>query len=169
MTNVEPSDNSIENPIDTPAERRVPSSQPVLMRAVKWGLIATVSLIAIFALIGWLVSGSTGLIGGVIGAAIGGLLCLMTAGSIVIANRFVEYDFYVALFFGIVLGGWILKFVAFIIAALLLRDQPWLNPTVLFFGVIAGVIVSLIIDAVVMMKTRMPYVSDPHTESPTNI
>src|SRR5690606_19155245 len=53
-------------------ERSMPTSQPILLRAFRWGLIGTIALVATFGIIGWLVSGSTGLIGGVIGAAIGG-------------------------------------------------------------------------------------------------
>lgn len=147
----------------TPAEgeRRMPSSQPILLRAMKWGLLATLGLIIVFAVIGWFVSGMTGLVGGVLGAAFAGVFLLMTAGSITFANRFIEQDFYVAAFFGIVMGAWLLKIVAFIVAAVLLRDEPWLNPTILFLGVVAGVIVSLVIDMIVVSKSRLPIVSDP--------
>ena len=50
---------------------------------------------------------------------------------------------------------------AFIVAAVLLRDQTWLEPRILFFSLIAGVLVSLVLDAFVMLKSRLPYVSDP--------
>ena len=142
-------------------ERRMPSSQPILLRAMRWGLLASLALIVVFAVIGWFVSGMTGLVGGALGAAFAGVFLLMTAGSITFANRFIEQDFYVAAFFGIVMGAWLLKIVAFIIAAVLLRDEPWLNPTILFLGVVAGVIVSLVIDMIVVSKSRLPIVSDP--------
>lgn len=146
---------------DTSGERRMPSSQPILLRAMKWGMLASLALIIIFGIIGWFVSGSTGLIGGVLGAAFAGVFLLLTAGSITFANRFIEQDFYVAAFFGIVMGAWLLKIVAFIVAAVLLRDEPWLNPTILFLGVVAGVVVSLVIDMIVVSKSRLPIVSDP--------
>lgn len=112
--------------------------------------------------IAWLVAGVEGLVGGVIGAAMGGVFLAMTAGSIALANRFTSNPNYVVLFFVLVLGTWILKFVVFIVAAVLLRDQPWLNPTALFWGVVSAVLVSLVIDVVVITRSRMPYVSDAH-------
>ena len=41
----------------------------------------------------------------------------ITALSILIANRFIGSDLFVGLFFGIVLGGWIVKFVLFLVLA----------------------------------------------------
>ena len=89
------------------------------------------------------------------GAAMAAVFLGITAASILWAVR---YD--IVGFFAIVLGAWLLKFVAFIAAAILLRDQPWINPTALFLSLIAGVISSLVVDVVVVMKTRIPYVSD---------
>ncbi|MBK0418440.1 3-oxoacyl-ACP reductase [Leucobacter sp. CSA1] len=139
----------------------MPTSQPILLKALRWGVLASVLLVILFGVIGWLVSGRTGLIGGVMGAGFAGVFLALTIGSITFANRFIGSDMYVVAFFGIVMGSWVVKFVAFIVAAVLLRDQPWLNPTVLFLGVISGVVVSLIIDVVVVAKSRIPVISDP--------
>ena len=51
----------------------------------------------------------------------------ITAGSI-LANRFAGSDVFVGAFFGIVLGGWLLKFLLFIVVVVL-RDADWLNPS----------------------------------------
>lgn len=138
----------------------MPSSQPVLLRALRWGAVATVLLIAACGGVGWWIAGGPGLVGGVLGALFAGLFLGLTIGSIAFANRFIGSELYVPLFFGIVVGGWVLKFVAFIVAAVLLRDQPWLEPKILFFSLVAGVIVSLVIDAFIMTKSRLLYVSD---------
>lgn len=137
---------------------QMPTSQPVLVRALRWGLVVTAVLVAAFAGIGWLVSGMPGLVGGVIGTAIGGVFLVLTVGSIAFANRLIESPNYLVLFFVIVLGSWILKFVIFIVASLLLRDQPWLDPVVLFIGIVVAVIVSLVIDAFVIAKSRIPVI-----------
>lgn len=139
----------------------MPASQPVLLRALRWGIIATVGLMAVFAGIGWLASEAEGLIGGIIGAAMGGFFLLLTIGSIAFANRFVDRDSYITAFFGIVLGCWVLKFILFIVAVLLLRSQPWLDTRILFFGLMASVMVSLAIDVIVVVKSRIPVVSLP--------
>ncbi|MCB1273825.1 MAG: 3-oxoacyl-ACP reductase [Leucobacter sp.] len=138
----------------------MPSSQPVLLRALKWGAIATAVLLIVCGGIGWWIAGAPGLVGGVLGAAFAGVFLGLTIGSIAFANRFIGSELYVPLFFGIVVGGWVLKFVAFIVAAVLLRDQPWLEPKILFFSLVAGVIVSLTVDAFIMTKSRLLYASD---------
>lgn len=140
------------------ARPQMPTSQPVLLRALRWGYVVTAVLILAFAGIGWLVSGSQGLIGGVIGSAFGGFFLMLTIGSITFANRFIDSPNYLGLFFGIVLGGWVLKFVIFIVVSLLLRDQPWLDPVILFIGIVVSVLVSLVIDAVIIAKSRIPVV-----------
>ena len=134
----------------------VPSSVPVLRRTLAFGFAFAAAIAVVGGVIGLLVAGPVAAWSAVIGAVMAGVFLEITALSILIAVRF---D--IVAFFGIVLGAWLLKFVAFIVAALALRDQPWINPTALFLSLIAGVIASLVVDVVVVMKTRMPYVSDP--------
>lgn len=143
------------------AESMMPTSQPLLLRAVKWGVIASVLLVIIFAGIGWLVSGMTGVIGGAIGAGIAGMFITLTAGSIAFANRFSSSPAFLQIFFSIVMGAWLLKIVVFFAAALLLKDQPWLNSTLMFIGVIVGVIVSLTVNAIVFARGRIPIANYP--------
>ena len=133
----------------------VPSSVPVLRRTLAYGFAFAAAIAVVGGVIGLLVAGPIAAWSAVIGAVMAGVFLGITALSILIAVRF---D--IVAFFGIVLGAWLLKFVAFIVAALALRDQPWINPTALFLSLIAGVISSLVVDVVVVMKTRMPYVSD---------
>ena len=134
----------------------VPSSVPVLKRTLAYGFAFAAAIAVVGGVIGLLVAGPIAAWSAVIGAVMAGVFLGITALSILIAVR---YD--IVAFFGIVLGAWLLKFVAFIVVALALRDQPWINPTALFLSLIAGVISSLVVDVVVVMKTRMPYVSDP--------
>ena len=56
------------------------------------------------------------------------------------------------------MGGWIVKFVLFIVVLLVLRGQPWLNGPVFFVALVVSVITSLVIDVVVMLKMRVPAV-----------
>jgi hypothetical protein len=143
------------SPPDKIGERVVPSSVPVLKRTLFFGFLFAVAIAVVGGLIGFLVAGPIAAWSAVIGAAMAGVFLGITAASILWAVR---YD--IVGFFAIVLGAWLLKFVAFIVAAIALRDQPWINPTALFLSLIAGVISSLVVDVVVVMKTRIPYVSD---------
>ena len=61
---------------------------------------------------------------------------------------------------GYLVIAWLLKFVVFIVSALLLKNQPWISAPILFLTMIVGVVVSLVIDVVVVAKSRMPYASD---------
>lgn len=139
----------------------MPTSQPVLLRAVRWGIVVSVLLVLVFAGIGWLVAGLPGVIGGAIGAGIAGLFLTLTAGSIAFANRFSSSPLFMQIFFSIVLGAWFLKIVVFFVAALLLKDQPWLNSTMMFIGIIIGVIVSLTVNAIVFARGRIPIANYP--------
>ncbi|WP_017791784.1 hypothetical protein [Leucobacter salsicius] len=143
------------------ADSMMPTSQPLLLRAVKWGVIVSVLLVLVFAGIGWLVSGMTGVVGGAIGAGIAGLFLTLTAGSIAFANRFSSSPAFLQIFFSIVMGAWLLKIVVFFAAALLLKDQPWLNSTMMFIGVIVGVVVSLTANAIVFARGRIPIANYP--------
>ncbi len=134
---------------------QVPSSVPVLRRTLKWGWIAAGILAVIAALVGFAIAGGVGALSGVLGAVFAAVFLGITAASILIAVRF---D--IVAFFGIVLGAWLLKFVVFIVSALLLKNQPWISAPILFLTMIVGVIVSLVIDVVVVAKSRMPYASD---------
>jgi len=59
------------------------------------------------------------------------------------------------------MGGWIVKFVVFIVVLLALRGAPWLNNTVFFVALVASVVVSLVIDVLVMLRMRVPVVDTP--------
>jgi membrane-bound metal-dependent hydrolase YbcI (DUF457 family) len=65
-----------------------------------------------------------------------------------------------------VLGGWLLKFIVFIVLVVLLRDADWLDTTVLFLSLVAGVIASLVVDVLVVAKSRLPYASDVELPKP---
>ncbi|MGK0721314.1 3-oxoacyl-ACP reductase [Leucobacter sp. W1478] len=144
-----------------PEERRLPTSQPVLLRALGMGAIATAVLMAGFGTVGYLVASTPGAIGGVLGAALAFVLLGLTIGSIAFANaKFISSENFVVIFFAIVMGAWLVKLVAFIVVVIILRDATWLDTQILFFSLIAGVLVSLIIDVLIVTRTRMPYVSD---------
>lgn len=142
-----------------PADR-TPTSNPVLRKALAWGALLATVVLVVSALLGFLFAGREGLIGALIGTLMAVVFMGITAASILLANRFASSDVFVGAFFGIVLGGWLLKFIVFIVLVVLLRDAAWLNPTVLFLSLVAGVIASLVVDVLVVAKSRIPYASD---------
>jgi hypothetical protein len=142
------------------------SSTPILRTVLVWSGTVTAVLAVVGAVVGYLVAGPTGMWSALIGVLVAAVFLGITGASILIANRWYGDALYVPLFFGIVLGGWILKFVVFIVALLLLRDQPWIEPTVFFVAVVVSVLASLVVDVVVLLRMRVPHVSD--VELPTD-
>lgn len=125
-----------------------------------WGGLLALAIAVIGGGIGFLVDGVTGLVSALVGTAMSAVFLGITTGSILFANRFFGRDMYVPIFFGVVLGGWILKFIVFLVLVFVLKDQPWLNSTVLFLSIVASVIGGLVIDVVVIARSRIPYVGD---------
>lgn len=136
------------------------SSTPILRTVLVWSGVVTAVLAVIGAVVGYLVAGTTGLWSALVGVLVAAVFLAITGASILIANRWYGDALYVPLFFAIVLGGWILKFVVFIVALLLLRDQPWIDTTVFFVAVVVSVLASLVVDVVVLARMRVPHVSD---------
>lgn len=135
------------------------SSSVILRTTLIWSAVITGVLAVVGAIIGLLAGGLPGLWSALAGVVLAALFLGMTAVIILFAGR-MQGPEKLPIFFGIVLGGWALKLVIFIVALLLLRGQPWLNGWVFFFAVLASVIASLVIDMVVMARARVPYVGD---------
>lgn len=136
------------------------SAIPVLARILRHGGILAAVVIVLGAIGGLVADGGRGLVSALIGAVMAFVFAGVTAASIILANRVTNNDFLNPAFFLIVLGGWIAKFAIFIVLVLLLRDQPWINTVVLFITIVVSVIGSLVIDVLVIARSRMPYVSD---------
>ncbi|MBZ4488518.1 hypothetical protein LQ938_04745 [Microbacterium sp. cx-55] len=136
------------------------SSTPILRTALVWSGVMTAALVVIGGIVGFLTAGTPGLWSALSGVLVAAIFLGITAASILIANRWFGDELYVPIFFGIVLGGWILKLVLFIVALVLLRGQSWIVPMVFLLALVVSVVASLVIDVVVMMRMRLPNVSD---------
>jgi len=135
-------------------------SATILARALVYGVILTVAIAVVGGIVGYLVAGGPGLVSGLLGAGLTALFMALTAGTIVVAAKLTGNEPSSVLFFGIVLGGWLLKFVLFIAIVILLRGQPFLEPYVFFFAILAAVVGSLVVDVIAFVGARVPYVGD---------
>ncbi|WP_127472704.1 hypothetical protein [Microbacterium sulfonylureivorans] len=136
------------------------SSTPILRTVLVWAGIVTAVLAVVGGLVGFLVAGTTGLWSALLGVLVAAAFLGITVISILIANRWYGDPLYVPVFFAIVLGGWILKFIVFFVILIVLRGQPWLDPAVFFVAVVASILASLAVDVVVLLRMRVPHVSD---------
>ena len=135
-------------------------SATILARALVYGGILTVAIAVVGSIIGFLVAGPEGLWSALIGAGLTALFMVFTSASIVLAAKVTKNEPSSTLFFGIVLGMWLLKFVVFIVLLVLLQAQPFVQPLILFFSILAAVIGSLVVDVIAFLGARVPYVGD---------
>ena len=142
-------------------------SATVLARALVYGTILTVLIAVVGSIVGYLVAQGPGLVSALLGAGLTALFMVLTVVTIVVAAKLTKNEPSSVLFFGIVLGGWLLKFVLFIGILLVLRGQPFLEPVVFFVSILAAVIGSLIVDVFAFVGARVPYVGDVPLEGDT--
>ncbi|GAB2521064.1 hypothetical protein [Paramicrobacterium agarici] len=136
------------------------TSNPVFRASLVWGSVVTAVIAVVGGIVGLFVDGSRGLVSALLGAVVALVFLSVTAVSILLANRKAGSELFVPIFFAGVMGGWLVKFVVFLVLAWAVKQQDWVNDTVFFLAVIAGVIGSLVVDGVVVAKVRVPHASD---------
>jgi len=112
------------------------------------GLIATVGSAA-----GYFVDPETGVTSALIGA---GLALVFT--SLTLLSMLLGRKLSLAGFFGVVMGGWLVKLVGFAVLVGSLRGAEFINGPVLFFTLVAAILGSLAIDSVAVLSARIPVV-----------
>ncbi len=134
---------------------------PILIRTLRWGGLLVVAVALVAGGVGWLTAGTSGLLAGLAGALLAGVFLGLTAVSILIAARVTRGRPGDPLFYAIVLGGWLLKMILFLVVAFLLRGGAGLDPMVFLGSALAAVLGSLVVDVVAFRTTRVPYVDEP--------
>lgn len=126
-------------------------SEQLFGRILKQGS-ALIGVVAVLGgIIGFLIAAVPGLVSALIGAAMALVFVSMTALSVWLGGRLSLGGF-----FGVVLGGWIAKLLLFIGLVVLLRGADFIVGPILFVCIVVSVIGSLILDAIVVTKTRIP-------------
>jgi len=113
--------------------------------------IAVVAVIAIGGTgFGFLFAGEAGVISALIGAVVALLFSILTVLSFWFGSKLSLGGF-----MGVVLGGWLVKFVVFAIALFSLRGTDFISGPVFFFSLVAAVLGGLVVDAWVVSKARL--------------
>lgn len=115
-------------------------------------LIAAIALIG--GLLGWFLVGAGGLASALIGAALTLIFSSFTAITVLIGAKLPLGGF-----FGLVLGGWVLKLVGFIALIAVLKGADFIHGPTLFFTLVASILGTLAIDSVAVLRSRIPVVS----------
>ena len=119
------------------------------------GIVLVLVVAALGMGLGWLISGTTGLVGGAVGGGLAAVFIIITL---------------VIMYFGRNLGlttvagllgvGFLFKAFIFMIVIWRIKDATWLDGTVAFFTIVVAVIGSSLVEAITVVKGRVPYV-DP--------
>lgn len=145
-------------------------SASVLIRALVFGGGVTVAVAVVGSIVGFVVAGPSGVVSALIGAALTAFFMGLTTLSILVADRVSRGRPSSTAYFSIVIGVWLLKFVVFVLVLVVLRGQPWVDPYVFFFSVVAAVVGSLIADIVALAGARVSHVSGleaPRPDAPS--
>ena len=123
-------------------------------RIFKYGSALTAAIAVLGGAIGLVVDGTNGLLSALVGSALALAFTALTALSVQLGAKLPLGGF-----FGLVMGGWLLKLVAFIALIAVLKSAVWVNGPILFFAIVASVLGNLAIDALVVFKSRIPTVN----------
>lgn len=116
--------------------------------ALLTGLIASLGSGA-----GWFVAGGDGLVSALIGATLAFVFASLTVLSMLIGRRLSLGGF-----FGVVMGGWLVKLIGFAVLARALQGADFINGPVLFLTLVAAILGSLVIDSIAVLSARIAVV-----------
>jgi hypothetical protein len=123
-----------------------------------YGAVVVFLIAIVGSIIGALVAELPGLLAALVGSAVGFVFVGITALSVLLAARLTRDDPGSPLFFGVIMGAWLLKFAAFLGLAVALRDSVALDPVVLFLSLVAAAVGTVAADVVAVLRSRVPYI-----------
>jgi hypothetical protein len=114
-------------------------------------------LIALIAAVGsaagFFVAGNKGVTSALIGSALALFFTSLTLLSVMLGRKLS-----LAGFFGVVMGGWLVKLVGFALMVAFLRNAEYIDGPVLFFTLVAAIMGSLVIDSIAVLGARIPVI-----------
>jgi len=122
------------------------------------GAIVTIGITLIGGAIGYSMVGEIGIWSALVGSAVAFVFMGITAGSILLGQKASGGSIASGLFFGIILGSWLLKFVLFLVVAFAIRNSDSLDTVIAFSCVIAAVLGALVSDVIAISRARIPVV-----------
>ncbi len=134
------------------APQPVSAESAVYRRALRIGALALAVGAVLAGLIGYLVQDLPGMWAGLAGIAVAALAGLLTPLAMQLAHRQPPH-----MMAAIILGSWLGKMIVIVIAVVLLAQIEDFPRTVFGIAVIGGILVTLGIDAVVLIRGRVPY------------
>lgn len=124
---------------------------------LRWGSAGALVALLLAGAVGWLIDSSAGLWGGVLGIAIPVGFFSVTVVVALLTLRVRPEVFGAA-----ILGSWVLKLILLIAVLAVLADADFYNRAIFFGAFLVGTIGYLVAEALIVTRTRVPYV-EPHS------
>lgn len=131
------------------------TTREILRRAVLYTGIVALVIGVVGGVLGYLTVGTDGLWSALMGTGLAILFAVITAVSILAALKYT-----VTVFFGIIMGAWLLKAVIFMILLAVVTELEFVHPMVLFLSVVAAIVGTLAVDVIVVLGARQSYASN---------
>jgi hypothetical protein len=125
----------------------------VMQRVLRLGALLVAGITLIGSLVGYLLAGTSGILAALAGGFAAFIFTGLTALSLLLGAKL-----NLGGFLGVVLGGWLLKMVLFLVLFRVLNGADWLSKEarpIVFFTVVAAVIGGLVLDTLVVTKARL--------------
>lgn len=126
------------------------NSAQIFSAVLKQGLLLVGAIAIVGGGLGFIFAGSNGLVSGLIGAGLALVFSSLTAISVRIGGALSLGGF-----FGVVLGGWIVKLIGFILVIAALKGASFIAGPVLFFTLVASILGTLVIDSLIVLRSRL--------------
>ena len=143
-----------------PDDGPLPGVRIPMSAVLKWGTAGSLVATVIAAAIGWLVDGSAGLWGGVIGIAIP-----VAFYSITVVVALVTLRVRPEVFGAAVLGSWVVKIAVLIGVLAALSNADFYSRGAFFIAFVVGTVGYLVAEAVIVVKTRVPFIEPRESAS----
>jgi hypothetical protein len=126
------------------------SAPQVFARVLKQGALLVAAIAILGGLLGFIFAGMAGLLSALIGAGLALIFTSFTALSVRFGGQLSLGGF-----FGVVLGGWLVKLIGFVVLIAVLKGATFIAGPVLFFTLVASIIGTLVIDSLVVLRARI--------------
>lgn len=123
----------------------------VFRKVLVRGSLLIMAIAIVGSLAGGLAAGMPGVLAAVIGSAMTLVFVSLTALSVWLGGKLG-----LGAFFGIVMGGWLVKIIIFIVLVKVLLGNTAINGPTFFFTVVAAILGSLVVDSLAVLKARIP-------------
>lgn len=130
----------------------LPGVRKPMTAVLRWGTAGSIVAMVLAAGIGWLVAGSEGAWGGVLGIVIP-----VAFFSITVIVALVTLRVNPAIFGAAILGSWLVKIILLIVVLALLSGADFYSRPVFFVAFVIGTVGYLLTEAFIVIKTRVPY------------